>query len=65
MRVVAMNNVQKTIANTCGDRNEVAVPRAPVAQHGQFGAQGGGEWARGEKNGFALHGETCLCEKNN
>ena len=32
--------------------------RTPISQHGQLGAQGGGEGARGKKDGFALHGEN-------
>ena len=55
MGLLTLNHIQQTLAHSCCHGNEVAVPRAPISQHGQFGSQGGGEGAGGEENGFALH----------
>ena len=54
MAVVSMHDVQQALAHPGGDGDEVAVPRAPIFEHGQFGAQTGGQGSGGEQDGFAV-----------
>ena len=47
---------QQALANPRGERDEIGIPRALVAQHRQLGPQAGGERARGQQDSVSVHG---------
>ena len=48
MRVMAANDIEQTIAHAGRHGVEVSIPRTPVLEHGQLGAQRCGQRARGQ-----------------
>ena len=56
MAVLAMDDGQQAAPHTGCHGNKVGVPRAPVLEHGQLGAQGCGQGPRGQQYAVSIHG---------
>ena len=56
--VVAVHDVEQALAQARGDGVEIGVPRTPVLQHRELGAQRGGQGSGREQDAVAVH--RCL-----